>query len=123
MKIISFYRGADEAPHTGCLLSDTEILDFSHPACDLPQPAELLGWFDTESESHKAARAFGEEVQADESQQDSLRAAGAISTREECCVIAPIPRPGKIICIGLNYRDHAEESGMDVPESPVTFSW
>ena len=122
MKIVSFYRGADEAPHTGCLLSETELLDFCHPACDLPQPAGLLGWFDTETESHKAARALADEVSADESRQASLREAGAISTREECCVTAPIPRPGKIICIGLNYRDHAEESGMDVPESPVTFS-
>ncbi len=122
MKIISFYRGADEAPHTGCLLSETELLDFCHPACDLPQPAGLLGWFDTETESHKAARALADEVCADESRQASLREAGAISTREECCVTAPIPRPGKIICIGLNYRDHAEESGMDVPKSPVTFS-
>lgn len=34
---------------------------------------------------------------------------------------APIARPGKIICIGLNYRDHAEESGMAVPEEPVLF--
>jgi 2-keto-4-pentenoate hydratase/2-oxohepta-3-ene-1,7-dioic acid hydratase in catechol pathway len=122
VKIVSFYRGAIEAPHTGCLLSETELLDFSHPACDLPQPAELLGWFDTETESHKAARALADEVCADESRQASLREAGAISTREECCVTAPIPRPGKIICIGLNYRDHAEESGMDVPKSPVTFS-
>ena len=34
----------------------------------------------------------------------------------------PVPRPGKIICIGLNYRDHAAESNMPVPGSPVTFS-
>jgi 2-keto-4-pentenoate hydratase/2-oxohepta-3-ene-1,7-dioic acid hydratase in catechol pathway len=32
-----------------------------------------------------------------------------------------IGRPSKIICIGLNYRDHAEESGMDVPAEPVVF--
>ncbi|TWT57304.1 Ureidoglycolate lyase [Thalassoglobus neptunius] len=37
-------------------------------------------------------------------------------------LMAPIPDPGKIICIGLNYRDHAEESGMDIPEEPVCFS-
>ena len=37
-------------------------------------------------------------------------------------ITAPIPRPGKIICIGLNYRDHAEESGMAIPESPIIFS-
>ncbi|MEW4488943.1 fumarylacetoacetate hydrolase family protein [Thalassoglobus sp. JC818] len=37
-------------------------------------------------------------------------------------LMAPIPDPGKIICIGLNYRDHAEESGMAIPEEPVCFS-
>jgi 2-keto-4-pentenoate hydratase/2-oxohepta-3-ene-1,7-dioic acid hydratase in catechol pathway len=35
---------------------------------------------------------------------------------------APIPRPPKIICIGLNYRDHAEESKMAIPEVPTVFS-
>ncbi|MBL8154026.1 MAG: fumarylacetoacetate hydrolase family protein [Anaerolineae bacterium] len=35
---------------------------------------------------------------------------------------APIPRPGKIICIGLNYRDHAAETGQPIPQYPVVFS-
>lgn len=35
---------------------------------------------------------------------------------------APVPRPGKIICIGLNYRDHAAESGMEISTSPIIFS-
>ncbi|UII34573.1 fumarylacetoacetate hydrolase family protein [Fulvivirga ulvae] len=34
---------------------------------------------------------------------------------------APVKRPGKIICIGLNYQKHAAESGMDVPKEPVVF--
>ena len=33
----------------------------------------------------------------------------------------PIKRPSKIVCVGLNYSKHAEESGMDVPEEPVLF--
>jgi 2-keto-4-pentenoate hydratase/2-oxohepta-3-ene-1,7-dioic acid hydratase in catechol pathway len=33
----------------------------------------------------------------------------------------PIARPSKLICIGLNYRDHAAESGMDIPKEPVIF--
>lgn len=33
-----------------------------------------------------------------------------------------VPRNGKIICVGLNYRRHAEESGMALPTSPVLFS-
>lgn len=34
---------------------------------------------------------------------------------------APL-RPGKIVCVGLNYRDHAEESGQPVPTTPVLFA-
>ncbi|MCO6451405.1 MAG: fumarylacetoacetate hydrolase family protein [Caldilineales bacterium] len=34
----------------------------------------------------------------------------------------PIPNPGKILCVGLNYRQHAAESGLAVPETPVLFS-
>ncbi len=34
---------------------------------------------------------------------------------------APIRRPGKVICIGLNYADHAAESKMTLPEEPVVF--
>ncbi|MEM6285312.1 MAG: fumarylacetoacetate hydrolase family protein, partial [Chloroflexota bacterium] len=33
-----------------------------------------------------------------------------------------VPNPGKVLCVGLNYRKHAEESGMAVPEKPVLFS-
>jgi 2-keto-4-pentenoate hydratase/2-oxohepta-3-ene-1,7-dioic acid hydratase in catechol pathway len=33
----------------------------------------------------------------------------------------PICRPSKIVCIGLNFRDHAEESGMEIPKEPVLF--
>jgi 2-keto-4-pentenoate hydratase/2-oxohepta-3-ene-1,7-dioic acid hydratase in catechol pathway len=34
---------------------------------------------------------------------------------------APIARPGKVICIGLNYSDHAAESGMPIPTEPIVF--
>ncbi len=37
-------------------------------------------------------------------------------------LLAPIPDPRKIICIGLNYSDHAAESGVPAPEEPVLFS-
>ncbi|MFC4061365.1 fumarylacetoacetate hydrolase family protein [Planomonospora corallina] len=33
----------------------------------------------------------------------------------------PVARPGKIVCIGLNYRDHAEETGAPLPAEPVVF--
>jgi len=34
----------------------------------------------------------------------------------------PIERPGKIVCVGLNYRDHAEEQGVDLPAEPLLFA-
>jgi len=37
-------------------------------------------------------------------------------------LLAPLPRPPKIICIGLNYRDHAIESKMEIPKVPTVFS-
>jgi 2,4-didehydro-3-deoxy-L-rhamnonate hydrolase len=36
--------------------------------------------------------------------------------------VLPIERPGKIICVGLNYRDHAEEQGTALPEAPLLFA-
>ena len=36
-------------------------------------------------------------------------------------IAAPLARPGKIVCIGLNYRKHAEETGAPLPEQPVIF--
>lgn len=35
--------------------------------------------------------------------------------------LAPVPEPGKIIAVGLNYQDHAEEQGSDPPERPLLF--
>ena len=37
-------------------------------------------------------------------------------------VCAPIDNPRKVVCIGLNYRDHANESGAKMPSEPVFFS-
>jgi 2,4-didehydro-3-deoxy-L-rhamnonate hydrolase len=36
--------------------------------------------------------------------------------------MVPIDRPGKIVCVGLNYRDHAEEQGVDLPTAPLFFA-
>jgi 2,4-diketo-3-deoxy-L-fuconate hydrolase len=45
----------------------------------------------------------------------------ASRVRDDIRLGPPIARPSKIVCIGLNYRDHAAESGMDLPKEPVIF--
>src|SRR5213079_2006896 len=37
-------------------------------------------------------------------------------------LMLPIDRPQKIVCIGLNYRDHAEEQGVALPDRPLLFA-
>jgi 2-keto-4-pentenoate hydratase/2-oxohepta-3-ene-1,7-dioic acid hydratase in catechol pathway len=36
--------------------------------------------------------------------------------------LIPLERPQKVICVGLNYRDHADEAGMTPPERPILFA-
>lgn len=58
----------------------------------------------------------------------TLAAAGATAAAGEAVdeasltFLSPMVRPSKIICMGLNYRDHAEEAGLGIPEFPVLFA-
>lgn len=49
-------------------------------------------------------------------------APGETLARSDVALEAPVPTPPKFICIGLNYRDHAIESGMEIPTTPTVFS-
>jgi acylpyruvate hydrolase len=40
----------------------------------------------------------------------------------ECALAAPVPDAEKIVCIGLNYRDHAAETGQEIPRAPMWFA-
>src|SRR5262249_8728565 len=61
---------------------------------------------------------------------EALNAAAVAAGRPEAVrvsargpkVLPPIPNPAKIACAGLNYRDHAAESGAPIPKEPVLFS-
>jgi 2-keto-4-pentenoate hydratase/2-oxohepta-3-ene-1,7-dioic acid hydratase in catechol pathway len=47
---------------------------------------------------------------------------GESAALEDVRLYPPIARPGKIIGIGLNYEDHAAETGADIPEKPIVFA-
>jgi 2,4-didehydro-3-deoxy-L-rhamnonate hydrolase len=54
-----------------------------------------------------------------------LQRAAAVEDPGEVCrerIGAPVPRPGKIICLGKNYAEHAREGGFDRPARPLLFS-
>ena len=52
----------------------------------------------------------------------SLLAAGRPISLDEVEVLPPLPNPGKIICLGINYADHAAESGFEAPPFPTVFA-
>lgn len=37
-------------------------------------------------------------------------------------LLAPVPDPEKIVCLGLNFRDHAAEAGQEIPAAPMWFA-
>jgi acylpyruvate hydrolase len=47
---------------------------------------------------------------------------GALHATEKVHLGPPIPDPAKIVCLGLNYRDHAEEAGLNPPSAPMFFA-
>lgn len=109
MKLITFKKSANEKNYyIGKLVSDSEIIDLtSLTSKESLTASELLDCFDLENNFLEKAKNADELPKINSS---------------EVTVCATVPRPGKIICIGLNYRDHAEESGMAIPTSPIIFS-
>src|SRR5262249_11554489 len=51
-----------------------------------------------------------------------LRDGAADSALRETDLGPPVPRPAKVFAIGMNYREHAKEAGMEIPQTPVVFT-
>src|SRR5256884_3241835 len=101
MKLIRFGEMGREKP--GVLLEDGSRLDVSGFGSDYDEAffagggiAKLRTWM-------------------------ARQGASSLRVRESVRLGPPICRPSKIVCIGLNFRDHAEESGMEIPKEPVIF--
>lgn len=123
MKLISFEPHGSDELHFGALVSGgREVLDFCAEAADVPAPPRHLDWMDLVHPSHQHARALFARVASSKPRLDELRAQGAVLPLTAVRLRAPVPRPGKFICIGLNYRDHAREQGLEPPTSPIVFS-
>jgi 2-keto-4-pentenoate hydratase/2-oxohepta-3-ene-1,7-dioic acid hydratase in catechol pathway len=72
---------------------------------------------------------MAELLDADDAAIDALRAAavperieGAGSRLDDIELLAPVPRPGKVVAIGRNYREHVDEEGSEAPRAPLVFS-
>jgi acylpyruvate hydrolase len=113
MKLVSFARdgqaraGAVTAVLTGH--GPARVLDL-HDA-DARLPADMTKLLEAGTPALDLARAAVQNAAADE-----------WLAIDPGLLLAPVPTPGKVICIGLNYRDHAAEAKAAIPDEPVVFA-
>jgi 2-keto-4-pentenoate hydratase/2-oxohepta-3-ene-1,7-dioic acid hydratase in catechol pathway len=127
MRLVAFARAvADEdVPSPGILLPRAGlVLDLvalgeriGFGERDAPPP-RFLDWLDMDGPWHRFARAAGD---PDADLEPDRLPPGATVPVGEVRLLAPVPRPGKIVAVGLNYRDHAAEANLPVPAAPVIF--
>jgi 2-keto-4-pentenoate hydratase/2-oxohepta-3-ene-1,7-dioic acid hydratase in catechol pathway len=104
MRLITFKRGKEA--HIG-VARDGEVVDLSIAAPKLPR--DMVGLL----ASGKAGLAAAAKA--------VMAAKAKAVVKGKISYLPPIPNPPKIICVGLNYRDHAAEATMKVPDHPVFF--
>ena len=103
MKLITFTQAG--STRIGIWREDS-IVDLS--ACVANLPTSMLGFL------HQGAAAMA--IAA------THAGAAAHFSHDQVRLEAPVPRPGKILAIGLNYRSHAIESGAEIPVVPLVFT-
>jgi len=101
MKFITFEQGGHR--HAGVVL-DNQIVSLE--GAGFP---DLLSVLQGGAEALKKVEAF-------------TSSASARISLESAKLCAPIPDPPKILCMGLNYRDHAKEANLEIPKYPVIFA-
>ena len=99
-----------------------KLLRFGKPGAEKPG-VQIDG-------KHLDVSAFGEDYTEEFFASDGLaRLSQWLDNNQENCpeiseserLAPPVHKPGKIVCIGLNYKDHAAESNMDLPKEPIIF--
>lgn len=105
MKLVMFSKGAEDA-RIGLVVNES-LIDVSRHLADAPR--DMIGLMN----QWPVFQAKFESLAVSE------RADLALA---DVTLLAPVPRPGKIFCIGLNYADHIAESGMGTPAEQVWFT-
>ena len=129
MRIISFATRESEwkSPRLGIILHTSgvdsgERLDCEKLFAPAERPSNPLAWFDMDGRWLRTAREAAARLESDPGAFAEARRSGWLVPSRDAYWFAPVPRPGKIVCIGLNYRDHAGEIGFTPPKAPTIFS-
>jgi len=89
---------------------------------DVRVPTDMIGLLRGGDTSLRAAQQAVAFVRSQlEGNDKTLSLQGITYAIDRVSLLPPVMRPGKVVCLGLNYREHAAEAGMAVPEYPVLF--
>ena len=110
MRLVTFVQ--EEEYRLGAMLDcDGKQVVVDLNRMDARLPADIIQFF----EAGESAKSLAQEKLAQVGSQYHMPLA-------EVHLWAPIPRPRKILCIGLNYRDHVEETKATLPDHPTVFT-
>ena len=110
MKLITYlYQGRTRLGALVTVAGDERVFDLSD--LDPRLPADMLAFLEAGKPAHKLAQAAL-----------AVASPGKALALADVTLRAPIPRPGKIICIGQNYLEHAQESNACAPPFPIIFA-
>ncbi len=118
MKLVTVdIDGADRA---GVLIGD-DILDLGAAAKSLGAAAPAASVLDILNGGTSALDQVRRLADAAEAKLDDLRAAGAVVGAASARFRPPIPKPGFVLSVGMNYAKHLEEMNTPIPDAPASF--
>src|SRR5436190_11489481 len=136
MRLVTYtFRGTTRL---GALVGDAEVVDLNR-ACALHRaergerraraladflvPPDMLAFLQAGDPAMDAARAALAHMRDLRTPLAGLASGLVFGTDEPGLSLeAPVPRPGKVLAVGVNYKDHAEEAKIPLPERPIIFT-
>jgi acylpyruvate hydrolase len=134
MRLVTYQH--ESQPRSGVLL-DEQVVDLNRAyhamlkqagnedelaVADVRIPTDIIGILRGGDTALRAAQQAITFVRSQFKGNDkTLNRQGIVYAIDDVTLLPPVLRPGKVICLGLNYRDHAAEASMDVPSYPVLF--
>jgi acylpyruvate hydrolase len=111
MRLVTFVKEKENTPRIGALQTTggrTSVIDLNR--ADPALPTDMKALLNGGPAALERTRTASDGA-----------ATGSAYDLSGVTLQAPVPHPGKIICIGLNYRDHAAESNLEIPDVPTIF--
>jgi acylpyruvate hydrolase len=139
MKLVTYSEGRRPEARLGAIVQD-DVVDLNRldgealarqgeprwaATADLLLPPAMRPFLEAGEAAMKRARkalAVVEREAADGRRRETLAARGILHPLAAVTLHPPVPDPRKIVCLGLNYRDHAEEVGLPIPTEPILFA-